>query len=169
MVTHTAALAASELAEIRALCEAVFPDYDEHTWQHCLGGMHARVRVEGVLVAHASLVLRRLRVGDRWLRCGWVESVVVHPDHQRRGHGHAVMAELEELAPGYEILGLCSSDEGLPLYDARGWQRWRGPASALTPDGLRATPDEDSIYVKATDPLDVDGPIACDWREGEVW
>lgn len=169
MVTHTGALADGELAEIRALCELVYTDYDEDTWQQCLGGMHARVRVDGDLVAHASLVLRRLRVDGRWRRCGWVESVAVHPAHRRRGHGHTVMAELEVLAPGFEMLGLCSSDEGLPLYESRGWQRWRGPADALTPDGLRATPEEDSIYVKASAPLDLDGPITCDWREGDLW
>lgn len=169
MVTHTALLAPSELGEIRTLCETVFSAYGDETWQHCLGGMHARVRVDGVLVAHASLVLRRLHTDGRWHRCGWVESVAVHPDHRRRGYGHAVMEELEALAPGYDLLGLCASDDGIGLYDARGWQRWRGPVSCLAPDGMRRTPDEDSIYVRAADRLDVTGPIACDWREGEVW
>jgi aminoglycoside 2'-N-acetyltransferase I len=170
VVTHTAGLAPDELAEVRALCHASFDDYGDETWQHALGGMHALVRNDArTLVAHGSLVLRRMRVGDRWLRCGWVESVAVHPDHRRRGHGHAAMAALEALAPGYDLLGLCSSDDGRFLYEARGWTLWRGPASALTPDGIRSTPDEDSIYVLAGREVDPAGPIVCDWREGEVW
>jgi aminoglycoside 2'-N-acetyltransferase I len=170
VVTHTAHLAPGELAEIRALCDASFDDYGDETWQHALGGMHALVRDDtGTLVAHGSLVLRRMKVDDRWLRCGWVESVAVHPDHRQRGHGHAAMAALETLAPAYDLLGLCSSDDGRFLYEARGWTLWRGPASALTPDGVRDCPDEDSIHVLAATPLDPDGPIVCDWREGEVW
>lgn len=170
MVTHTAELTPGELAEVRELCDASFDDYDDETWQHALGGMHALVRADtGTLVAHGSLVLRRMRVGARWLRCGWVESVAVHPDHRGRGHGHAVMAELEALGPGYDLLGLCSSDDGRHLYESRGWSRWSGAASALTPDGVRATPDEDTIYVLTPGPIDLAGPICCDWREGEVW
>ncbi len=170
MVTHTAGLRTVELSEIRALCDLAFDDYDDTTWQQALGGMHALVRDDaGTLVAHGSLVLRRMRVGDRWLRCGWVESVVVHPEHRKQGHGHAAMASLEALAPGYDLLGLCSSDDGRVLYEARGWTRWRGPASALTPDGIRPTPDEDSIYVLAGGGLDPSGPIVCDWREGDLW
>ena len=170
MVTHTAELAPGELAAVRTLCDLAFDDYDEATWQHALGGMHALVRDDsGTLVAHGSLVLRRMRVEERWLRCGWVESVVVHPDHRRQGHGHRVMAALEALASGYDLLGLCSSDDGRSLYEARGWTLWRGPASALTPDGIHPTPDEDSIYVLADRAIDPAGPIVCDWREGEVW
>ena len=169
-VRHTADLTAGELASVRALCDVAFHDYDDDTWQQALGGMHALVRDDaGTLVAHGSLVLRRMRVGDRWLRCGWVESVAVHPGHRRQGHGHAAMAALEALAPGYDLLGLCSSDEGRFLYRARGWTLWRGPASALTPDGIRPTPEEDSIYVLTDREIDPEGPIVCDWREGDVW
>lgn len=170
MVIHTADLSPAELAEVRALCDVTFDDYNDDTWQHALGGMHALVRDDtGSLVAHGSLVLRRMRVADRWLRCGWVESVGVHPAHRRQGHGHVVMAALEALAPGYDLLGLCSSDEGRVLYEARGWTLWRGPASALTPGGIRPTPEEDSIYVLTGGEVDPAGPIVCDWREGDVW
>ena len=38
-------------------------------------------------------------------------------------------------------------------------------------DGLRRTPDDDgSTYVLPLDaPLDLDGDLACDWRDGDVW
>lgn len=169
-LVHTAHLGPAGLAEVRGLCDVSFDDFDPASWQHALGGTHALVRDDdGVLVAHGSLVLRRMRVGDRWQRCGWVEAVATHPDHRQRGHGHAVMAALETLAPGYDLLGLCSSDTGRVLYEARGWTLWCGPAAALTPQGIQDCPDEDSIYVLTTMTVDVAGPIVCDWREGDVW
>lgn len=169
MVTPTAHLSASELAEVRALCDLSYRAYNDDAWDHALGGLHARVRVDGVLVAHAAIVLRRLLLEDRWLRCGWVESVAVHPEHRRRGLGHAVMGAIEELTPGYDLLGLTSSEDGLALYESRVWSRWRGPAFALTPEGMRPAPGIETIHVWADRQLDLDAPIACDWREGHVW
>ena len=169
-VRHTAQLSAEDLALARALCDASFDDFGDADWEHALGGMHALVEDGGTLVAHGSLVMRRMVHRGRALRCGYVEAVAVRDDHRRRGHGHHVMAALEDLTPAYDLLALCSSPEGRPLYESRGWSLWRGPTSVLAPDGPVATPDEDSIYVLGGSAgLDLDGPIACDWRDGDVW
>jgi aminoglycoside 2'-N-acetyltransferase I len=167
-VRHTAQLTSAELAAVRALCDASYDEFGDADWEHALGGMHALVLEDGALVAHGALVLRRLLHGGRALRCGYVEAVAVHPDRRRRGHGTVVMAGLETLAPAYDLLALCSSIEGRPLYEARGWALWRGTTSALTPDGLRPTPDEDSIYVLGG-AVDRDAALACDWRDGDLW
>lgn len=170
MVTPTALLAATELAEVRDLMHAAFDDFTDQDWAHALGGLHAVVRTDGELVAHGALVMRRLLVQGRSLRCGYVEAVAVHPGHRRRGMGHRVMAELEALAPGYDVLALSSSEAGVALYEARGWRRWRGPSSVLGPHGPEPTPDDDgAIYVLGGSGLDLDAPIACDWRDGDVW
>ncbi len=165
---HTAELTTVELSEARALCDASYDDFDDEDWEHALGGIHALVGERGALLGHGALVMRRLLVAGQWLRCGYVEAVAVDPAHRRRGHGHRVMAALEELAPAYDVLALCSSSDGRVLYEARGWSLWRGPTAALGPDGLLPTPDEDSIYLLAAD-VDLDGQIVCDWREGDVW
>ncbi|WP_244932200.1 GNAT family N-acetyltransferase [Nocardioides sp. W7] len=167
---HTAELSADELTEIRALLDAVFVDFDDHDWDHGLGGQHALVREDGLLVAHGSLVQRRMLVGGRSLRTGYVESVAVRSDRRRRGLAGQVMAALEALAPAYDLLALGASDEGVPLYEARGWQPWRGPTSVLGPSGPEPTPDEDgSVYVLGGQDVDRDAPIACDYRDGDVW
>jgi aminoglycoside 2'-N-acetyltransferase I len=41
----------------------------------------------------------------------------------------------------------------------------------LTPTGISRTPDADGcVYVlPLTVPLDLDGELTCDWRDGDVW
>ena len=106
------------------------------------------------------------------LRAGYVEGVGVSAAHRRRGHGAAMMDALERVIRGaYDLGALGATDDGAALYTRRGWQRWEGPTSALTPDGVRLTPDEDGyIYVLPGDaPLDLAGELTCDWRDGDVW
>lgn len=167
---HTADLTRDELAEARALMDLAFDDFEDDDWEHALGGQHALVRVDGVLVAHGSLVMRRLLVGGRSLRTGYVEAVAVHPDHRRQGHAATVMTALERLAPAYDVLALGASDDGVPLYEGRGWRPWRGPTSVLGPSGPTPTSDDDGgVYVLGGAGLDLDAPVACDWRAGDVW
>jgi len=68
-------------------------------------------------------------------------------------------------------LALSASDDGVALYEARGWQLWRGPTSVLAPNGIERTPDDDgSVYVLlGATALDLDGELTCDWRPGDVW
>ncbi|WP_232677965.1 GNAT family N-acetyltransferase [Nocardioides sp. R-C-SC26] len=171
----TARLGTQPLLEVRKLLERAFDEFGEEDWDHTLGGLHALVRLDGVLVAHGAVVMRRVLVDGRTLRCGYVESVAVCPTRQRRGLGGRVMEALESLAEGYDLLALSASDAGAALYRQRGWRLWRGPSSSMTPQGLVATPEDDGgIYVLAGRPhqrsrLDLDAPIACDWREGDVW
>lgn len=177
-LAHTAHLEQRDLDEARALMDDSFGNYTDADWSHALGGMHAIVRVDGVLVAHGSLAQRRLLVGEGpdavSLRCGWIESVATRADHQRRGHASAVMDALESLAAAYDLLGLSASDAGAALYRGRGWVPWRGPTSVLSPDGRVRTPEEDGtthVLLESVlgQPLDIDAPLACEWRDGDVW
>ncbi len=172
-VAHTADLDSSSLMAARSLLEGAFEeDVTEHDWEHALGGMHALAWDGDELIGHASVIQRRILHGGRALRTGYVEGVAVRSDRRRRGHGTAMMEALERVIRGaYELGALGATDEAIPLYAGRGWQRWRGPTSALTPTGIVRTPGEDgSIYVLALEqPLDLDGELTCDWREGDAW
>jgi aminoglycoside 2'-N-acetyltransferase I len=82
------------------------------------------------------------------------------------------MEVVERVVRGaYELGALGSSAEGARLYAARGWQRWAGPTSAMTPRGIVRTPEEDgSVYVLPTSvALDLQGELTCDWRDGDLW
>jgi aminoglycoside 2'-N-acetyltransferase I len=169
---HTFELDAASLAAARALLYDVFDDMTEHDWEHSLGGVHALAWERAELVGHAAVVQRRLLHHGRALRTGYVEGVAVRADRRRRGYGAALMEAVEDVARrAYDVAALGATDEAVSLYTSRGWQVWRGPSSALTPSGVRRTKDEDGfIYVYPLQaPLDLDGELTCDWRDGDVW
>jgi aminoglycoside 2'-N-acetyltransferase I len=170
---HTSDLDAAALRAARELLEGVFAgDFDEHDWEHALGGVHALVWEDGELVGHASVIQRRLLHGGRALRTGYVEGVGVRADRRRRGHGAALMGALGRVIRGaYELGALGATDEATALYAAAGWRPWEGPSCALTPEGIVRTEDEDgSIWVLEVDvALDRSGTLTCDWRDGSVW
>lgn len=170
---HTADLDAAVLEAARGLLVDVFEgDLSEHDWEHALGGMHALVWEGTELIGHASLVQRRLIHGGRALRTGYVEGVGVRADRRRRGHGAAMMDALERvIRRAYDLGALGATDEGAAFYVARGWQRWQGSTSALTPGGILSTEEEDGyIYVlPVAVSLDLSGELRCDWRDGDVW
>jgi aminoglycoside 2'-N-acetyltransferase I len=170
---HTAALEPSVLGAVRALLDDVFGAvFDEHDYEHALGGVHALVWAGADLIAHGSVVQRRLLHGGRARRTGYVEAVAVREEHRGSGCGAAVMDVLESVIRGaYELGALGSTDGARGFYEHRGWERWQGATSALTPNGVVATPDDDGgIYVLAHDtPLELSGELTCDWRDGDVW
>jgi aminoglycoside 2'-N-acetyltransferase I len=172
-VAHTSDLDAATLDAAREmLVEAFARDFEPADWEHALGGIHALAHEGDELVGHASVVQRRLLHGGRALRAGYVEAVGVRATHRRRGHGAALMDAIERVIRGaYDLGALGATDDGAALYARRGWRRWEGPTSALTPDGVVRTPEEDGfIYVlPVAAPLDLAGELTCDWREGDVW
>jgi aminoglycoside 2'-N-acetyltransferase I len=168
---HTADLDAASLAAAHALLEEVFEgELTAEDWEHCLGGVHALAYEGDTLVGHAAVVQRRLRYDERALRTGYVEGVGVHRDHRRRGHADALMDALERvIRAAYDVGALGATDEALALYAKHGWRAWEGPLSAITPEGLVATPEESGGILVLADTLDLTRPLACDWREGELW
>lgn len=169
---HTYELDADTRAAIRRLLDGAFDDLEDDDWEHALGGVHALVTEGADVVAHGSVIQRRLVHAGRALRAGYVEAVAVRADRRRRGLGTAVMAALEGVARrAYDVAALGATDEAMTLYTGRGWQVWRGPLRALTPTGVVATPDEAGavLVLPLGVPLDLGAPLTCDWRDGDVW
>lgn len=178
---HTSQLAPATLQAIRDMLDVAYEgDFAEADWEHALGGMHALVWDGDELVGHGSVVQRRMlhaardmstSAEARALSCGYIEAVAVHADRRRQGIGRAIMASLGDVVTrAYAMGALSASDEGRALYDALGWQAWRGRTFALTPTGMERTADEDEgILVLPVVALDLDGDLTCDWRDGDVW
>jgi aminoglycoside 2'-N-acetyltransferase I len=170
---HTADLDAATLAAARALMADAFgEEFEDADWEHALGGIHALAWEDGELIGHASVVMRRMLHGGRALRTGYVEAVAVRADQRRRGRGGALMAPLERvIRHAYDLGALGATDAGAALYASRGWQRWEGRLSAITPSGVERTEEEEGyVYVlPVATPLDRAGELTCDWRDGDVW
>ncbi len=172
LTAHTADLDPVLRDASRALMYDTFDDMAEDDWEHALGGVHAVVLDDGVVIGHGSVVQRRLTHGGRPLRAGYVEAVAVRADRQREGHGASLMRELERvIVAAYDLGALGATDEGAAFYASRGWQAWRGPLAVLSPEGVRPTPDEQGgvLVLPAAVGLDLDGDLVCDWRDGDVW
>jgi aminoglycoside 2'-N-acetyltransferase I len=173
----TAELSKAELEALRLLVFGAFGGrFDEHDWDHTLGGVHVLAEEDvGVVVAHGAVVPRTLVAGGRALRTGYVEGVATRGDRRGLGLATLVMAEVGRVIPegGYE-LGALGDGSGIPgFYQRLGWETWQGPTWVAGPDGPERTAEEDgSILVlrtPATGELDPAGPITCDWRSGDVW
>jgi aminoglycoside 2'-N-acetyltransferase I len=170
---HTSSLDAVTLTALRSFLEGAFAgSFDDDDWDHALGGVHAIVSEADRIVAHASVVQRRLLHGGRALRTGYVEAVAVRADRRRKGYGRAVMHSVGDVIRGaFELGGLSAGEDAARLYRSLGWRRWEGRTWVIGPKGLERTPDDDrTTYVLPLDAdLDFTGDLACDWRDGDVW
>jgi aminoglycoside 2'-N-acetyltransferase I len=154
------------------LVDAFEGAFTEHDWDHALGGMHALIYYRGALIAHASVVQRRLLYRGAPLRTGYIEGVAVREDWRGQGLGTALMDGAEQVIRGAYALGALSpSEPARQLYLDRGWVRWLGPTSVLAPTGLTRTPaDDGAVFVlPVTVELDPTSDLVCDWRSGDVW
>ncbi|MFF8954410.1 GNAT family N-acetyltransferase [Streptomyces sp. NPDC014894] len=177
---HTSQLTPADLAAIRSLLHDAFDgDFGEEDWDHTLGGMHVLLHESengsanesgDALVAHGSVIMRRVTHGGRSYRIGYVEALAVRADRRRQGLGGRAMDALEQIiVRSYAFGALSASDEGAALYRSRGWRLWRGRIEGLGPDGPVRFPDEeDSTFVLGPSPDPADSPLAFDWRDGDV-
>jgi aminoglycoside 2'-N-acetyltransferase I len=172
VIAHTSDLDTQARRAARGLLDQAFDDMTDEDWEHALGGVHALAWMGAELVGHASVVQRRLLYGGHALRTGYVEGVAVRSDRRREGIGAGMMSQLERvIRTAYDLGALGASDEGAGLYASRGWLRWLGPTSVLTPDGIVHTAEDDGfVYVlPVAVELDLTADLTCDWREGDPW
>lgn len=175
-LVRTDDLLPDEVASLRALFDAAWSNKDgtfsEDDWGSASGGTHVIASIDDRIVAHASVVDRVLETGDLVLRTGYVEAVATWPEHQGSGHGTRVMRAVAAFLSGYDLGAL---DTGIPsFYERLGWARWRGPTAVRTERGVIGTPEEDGLVMvlrtpNTPDAIDLDAPISCDWRPGDVW
>jgi aminoglycoside 2'-N-acetyltransferase I len=170
-------LTPAEIEDLRALFDSAWSGkggtFDDEDWAHTFGGVHFLAEGAGRIVAHASVVRRRLTAGGRIMRSGYVEAVATLPEHQRQGLASALMTEVTAHIRGtYELGALDTGMQG--FYERFGWRVWEGPTSVATESGeVVPTPEEDG-YVMVLLPsalahTDLTGPLVCDWRLGDVW
>jgi len=171
----TAELTTGELAALRRMVFGAFGErFDEHDWEHMLGGTHVLVAEEGEPVAHGAVVGRVLVAGGRELRTGYVEGVATRGDRRGVGLATAVMRVVGRVIRGGYELGALADGTRIPgFYQRLGWETWRGPTFVAGPEGpVRTAEDDGGILVlrtPVTAGLEVTGALVGDWRAGDVW
>jgi aminoglycoside 2'-N-acetyltransferase I len=171
----TAELTDGELAALRELLFGAFGGrFDEHDWEHTLGGVHVLACEGDAVVAHGAVVPRTLVTGGRELRTGYVEGVATRGDRRGWGLASTVMREVGRVIERDYELGALGDGSGIPgFYQRLGWETWQGPTWVAGPDGPERTAEEDgSILVlrtPATAELDPTASITSDWRSGDAW
>lgn len=161
------------LEDARALVFAAFDGgFSEDDWDHALGGWHAVVMDTQRVVAHASVILRELTIGDRKVAAGYVEGVGTESAARGEGHGTRAMTEIAGIIRRDFELGALST-EAHQFYERLGWERWRGPTFVRSATGLTRTEDEDEgIMVLRYGPsasFDLTASISCEERSGDDW
>lgn len=161
------------LAAIRGLMDRAFEgEFTEEDWDHTIGGRHVVVEDGGKIVAHASVVERRIEIGGRPFRTGYVEGVATSPDRQGRGFGTLAMKEIDTLLRDAFELGALATDRP-PFYERLGWERWRGPSFVRRGSELvRTRTDDDALMVLRFGPsthVDLAESISCETRPGDDW
>ena len=172
LVAHTSALGSATLAATRRLLDEAFAaeEFSDDDWENALGGIHVLLLDGDEPIGHAAVVQRQLLHRERALRAGYVEGVAVHADCRELGLGAALMDSIEEVVRRiYDVGALNASDDAERFYAARGWRPWQGRLSALTPEGVRATPDENVYVLPHHTSVDPTSNLICDWREGDLW
>jgi aminoglycoside 2'-N-acetyltransferase I len=163
-------------AVLPALRRLVFDAFDgrfsQEDWEHTTGGWRIVLFDEDTPVAHAAVVPRVLRVGQREFRAGYVEGVATRKGHQQRGYGSTVMTRVTSLVRSrFELGGLSTGRRD--FYARFGWEPWRGPSYVHDGEELIRTPDEDDglmvLRFGSSSGVDLDAPIACQSRPGDDW
>ena len=171
-------LSASEVEAIRAILWAAFDDlaepdesFTEHDWTTAsAGSMWWRSSTGGSPPTVRSWPARSTPVGGRSPRATSSRWRPILPSSGRAWDGgHA--RDRAVIGEAYEVGFLGTGEHG--FYERLGWQTWRGPSFVRTPDGERATPGDDGylmvLRTPTSPPLDLDTPISCEWRPGDVW
>jgi aminoglycoside 2'-N-acetyltransferase I len=166
-------LSSADLDAMRALFAAAWEGgFSGDDWDHTFGGLHVVRFEDDEMVSHGAVAERTLWIADVSLRVGYLEAVATSPGHQGRGHGSAVVEELDRIVrESYELGGLSTGRRS--FYERLGWLAWCGPLSVRTHGGDLPTPFErGGVFVLPTPRVpnpDLDAPLVCDERSGDDW
>jgi aminoglycoside 2'-N-acetyltransferase I len=168
---RTSSLVPRVLEQVKALCNEAYGE-DLTGYLADIGpGVHLIGWHGPALVSHLMWVDRPLYLEGRPepLRSAYVELVATRTRDLRHGYATSLLQRLALEIQAYDIGALSPSET--TLYKRLGWEKWRGALSVRSASGVVATPEEEVMVLRlpGTPVLDLDTPLAVDWRPGEVW
>lgn len=158
---------------LRALADAAFgAAFTDHDWEHTCGGFRVALFHDGVPLAQAAVVPRRIFVDDNAFDTGYIEAVSVVPPTQRRGLGTMVMNEVSRVLRDEFEMGFLSTSSP-SFYERLQWERWRGPSYVVDcGTEWRTAAEDDGLMVlrfgRSAD-VDLTASVTCEGRPGDDW
>lgn len=167
---HTSELSQGEKQEVLRLLQHVYgDDYTQADFACALGGLHFLLYEEHRLVGHVALIQRSIAVDGIPYKVGYVESMGILPNHQRKGLGMKLMAAVNDVIETvYEFGALSPSEEGVGLYLKSGWEKISGPFYEYNESGI-AMSDEADVMVYPAEVVAGGSQLVCDYRKGDAW
>ena len=177
-VVSTRALTAAMREEIIAMCDRAFAPlegvHNFATLFHFVTDSKHVLAYDGdALVGHACWEVRRIEPeGLPPLRTAYVDAVATEPARQGCGVGSAVLRRFAEEATDCQLHAL-ATDSAPGFYEQLGWERWRGPLAARTPEGLEPTPESGDVVLirrtPTTPALDLTARLIAHDRPHHPW
>ena len=117
-------------SSIRLLLELAYDgDLSSEDWEHTLGGQYFLGLRDDIIIAHGSVVSRKMFIDGRALTAGYVEAVAVLPAYWRQGFGTQLMTQITQFCYDNYELSMLSTDEK-HFYKKLGWRQFRGESFA---------------------------------------
>jgi aminoglycoside 2'-N-acetyltransferase I len=146
-------------------------DFGPEDWEHTFGGRYFIGYLNGTIIAHGSVVPRKMFIDGEERIVGYVEAIGVLPDKWRQGFGSKLMAEITEFClQTYEISMLSSEERD--FYSRLGWQQFFGASFVQDGDLEVRTEEEDEGLMVLTrikgGARDIKRAV-CQSRSGDSW
>jgi aminoglycoside 2'-N-acetyltransferase I len=167
----TSADAISQLGDLRAFLDEAFDgDFTDDDFDHALGGTHFVILARGQLIAHGSVVLRRISFDGQVYATGYLEAMAVALEWRGHGIGSKLLAALTDFCRSSFAVSMLSTGSHA-FYEHHGWRRFKGESYLASDSGLLRTEDDDEglmVLTSLEDVLTADR-VTCDFRSGDVW
>jgi aminoglycoside 2'-N-acetyltransferase I len=159
------------LFDLREFLDEAFDyDFTDEDFAHSMGGTHFAVVHNGRLIAHASVVLRRLSFGGQVFDAGYVEALAVALPWRGRGVGSKLLSELTAFCQeNFAVSMLSTGSHG--FYERHGWRRMRAESYFYNGTFSVRTSEEDEtlMVLSELDEVLSAKKVVCDFRDGDVW
>jgi aminoglycoside 2'-N-acetyltransferase I len=157
---------------ITALLDLAYEgDFSPEDWEHTFGGQYFIGYLDGTIIAHGSVVPRKMFIDGEEVTVGYVEAIAVLPTHWRQGFGTQLMAQITEFCLETYELSILSSD-AIKFYSRLGWREFVGESFVQDGDVEVRTEEEDEglmlLHGKNSQIREIHRAV-CESRSGDDW
>jgi len=157
---------------IRALLELAYEgDFSPEDWEHTFGGQYFIGSLDDKIIAHGSVVSRKMITDDHVVTVGYVEAIAVLPSYWRKGFGTQLMKEITQYCQENYEFSMLSTDEN-HFYERLGWLKFLGESFVRDGDKEIRTEGEDEglmLLPGKKSQISLIRRVVCESRSGDDW